>query len=118
MFEREIVLSISHFYVAQLDATIVGYGGYWRIQDEGHIVNLAVHPEYRSQGCGREILKYLLSEMQSQDIRAVFLEVRRGNEAAQNLYLSYGFKIIGIRPKYYGNEDAIVMERNFSEPRG
>jgi ribosomal-protein-alanine N-acetyltransferase len=39
------------------------------------------------------------------------LEVRRSNEAAINLYKSYGFRAVGVRPAYYQDdrEDAVIM---------
>jgi ribosomal-protein-alanine N-acetyltransferase len=39
----------------------------------------------------------------------IFLEVRQSNNAAINLYKSFGFKEIGVRKKYYKNEDALVL---------
>ena len=41
----------------------------------------------------------------------VTLEVRAGNEAAQRLYESMGFRMVAIRKKYYqdNQEDAHVM---------
>jgi hypothetical protein len=37
------------------------------------------------------------------------IEVRQSNNAAINLYKSFGFKEIGTRKKYYKNEDALVL---------
>jgi ribosomal-protein-alanine N-acetyltransferase len=41
--------------------------------------------------------------------------VRRGNEAALQLYKSLGFRPVGVRPNYYVDEgeDAIVMVLDF-----
>jgi ribosomal-protein-alanine N-acetyltransferase len=43
--------------------------------------------------------------------RLVYLEVRRSNLAAQELYTKFGFETTGVRPRYYSNnhEDAIMM---------
>ena len=43
------------------------------------------------------------------------LEVRRSNEPAINLYRSFGFRPVGVRPNYYADEgeDAIVMVLDF-----
>jgi ribosomal-protein-alanine N-acetyltransferase len=43
--------------------------------------------------------------------RYVTLEVRRSNAAAIELYRRLGFEAVGVRPKYYveDNEDAVVM---------
>jgi [ribosomal protein S18]-alanine N-acetyltransferase len=109
IFEREINLGISHFVVAKLLGKTVGYGGYWQVEDEAHIVNLAVHPEHRSKGYGRRILCCLLDVMNKFSLSKAFLEVRESNMRAIALYKSLGFGVLGIRAKYYGSENAIVM---------
>jgi ribosomal-protein-alanine N-acetyltransferase len=111
MFEREISLPISHFFVAQVDGHIAGYGGYWQIESEAHLINLAVHPAHRSRGIGRQILNYLVNSMSRQNICRILLEVRRSNGPAQQLYASLGFSVTGQRRNYYTTEDAILMEK-------
>lgn len=112
MFEREISLIISRFYVALIDEHVVGYGGYWCVSDEAHIVNLAVHPDFRSKGIGRGILQFIVENISGKKItRSILLEVRKGNIAAQKLYESAGFIVTGVRPRYYGTEDAVLMEK-------
>jgi ribosomal-protein-alanine N-acetyltransferase len=39
------------------------------------------------------------------------LEVRQTNLAAQNLYMEFGFTTVGVRPRYYldNQEDALIM---------
>lgn len=111
MFEREISLPISHFYVGKLENKIVSYGGYWQIEDEAHLINLAVHPEYRGKGLGRRFLRFLTGEIENRGLAKVLLEVRKSNHEAQRLYAAEGFSTVGLRPKYYQNEDAILMEK-------
>ncbi|MHB9154115.1 MAG: ribosomal protein S18-alanine N-acetyltransferase [Endomicrobiales bacterium] len=111
MFEREVSLPISHFFVAKAGDRIAGYGGYWHIEDEAHLINLAVRPELRGKGLGRQILNYLIEAMSSRGIVRILLEVRASNHDALKLYGSSGFASIGLRPKYYVNEDAVLMEK-------
>ena len=40
------------------------------------------------------------------------LEVRESNLPARALYERFGFEEIAVRPGYYVNEDAIIMERS------
>jgi ribosomal-protein-alanine N-acetyltransferase len=77
-------------------------------EDEWELLNLAVAPEFRRQGIGRNLLASLLRAAPG----AVFLEVRESNRAARNIYKSMGFKEVGLRPGYYENplEPAIVMK--------
>jgi ribosomal-protein-alanine N-acetyltransferase len=90
---------------------VIAYVGYWKIFDEGHITNVAVHPDWR----GRKAATYLMQQMMqfaaSEGLKDMTLEVRRSNMAAQGLYTKLGFKIEGERPNYYedNGEDALIM---------
>lgn len=90
---------------------LVGYIGMWIIFDEGHITNLAVHPNFRRRGAGSLLLKGLINYGQREGVKYLTLEVRRSNETAQRLYYKYGFVHMGVRRKYYldNNEDALIM---------
>jgi ribosomal-protein-alanine N-acetyltransferase len=75
------------------------------------VLNLAVAPEARGQGLGARLLQSALDCLSEAGAREVFLEVREGNVAAQNLYQRRGFRPIARRAGYYRNpvEDAIVL---------
>jgi ribosomal-protein-alanine N-acetyltransferase len=90
----------------------------WVIEDEGHIGTLAVHPNCRRMGIGRRLLAHSLLEIWREGVRQVFLEVRRGNLAAQQLYRSFGFIEEGVRPRYYRDtgEDALLMRLDPVDP--
>jgi ribosomal-protein-alanine N-acetyltransferase len=89
----------------------VGYAGMWQVMDEGHITNIAVHPEFRNYGVGSALMEALLATARSRGIVALTLEVRRSNFAAQALYRKYGFAEGGMRKAYYADnrEDALIM---------
>lgn len=101
--------SFAHYYVVLLDEKVIGYAGIWVILDESHITNLAVHPDYRRQGIGSMLLECLLREAKDLGACRMTLEVRVSNTHAQELYLKYGFVPRGIRPRYYNDEDAMIM---------
>jgi ribosomal-protein-alanine N-acetyltransferase len=90
---------------------VVGMIVVWLIVDEAHIATLAVHPDYRGHGIGRELLFSALSECVGWGAQAATLEVRAGNTAAKTLYRDFGFEIVGQRLHYYidNNEDALIM---------
>ena len=115
LFKKETESAVSNFFAAVSDGKITGYGGFWKAHDEADIVNLAVHPDFRHRGIGRQILEYLLAAAEKEGIKTVFLEVRAENPHAQKLYASCGFKPVGRRKKYYGDEDALIMEKKISE---
>lgn len=96
------------YYVIKYEKRVAGYAGYWKIEKEAHIVNLAVHPDFRKRGMGTKLLKYLLQDAQGQGLTEVTLEARCSNIAAQCLYEKFGFKKVAIHPCYYIDEDAII----------
>ncbi len=83
----------------------------WRVVDEAHIGTIAVHPDFRGRGIGRRLLAASLLEMIEKGAFQALLEVRRSNLPAQALYRHFGFVVVGIRPRYYhdNNEDALLM---------
>lgn len=96
------------------DRRVVGYGGLWNIMDEAHISTIATHPEYRGRGWGEIVLAGMIRRAMFLEAEYMVLEVRVSNIVAQNLYLKYGFKTLGTKPKYYHNngEDAYDMRLN------
>ncbi len=114
---------VSRCWVAVIreeDATpiIVGMIVIWLIVDEAHVATLAVHPEYRGMGIARRLFAYTLLDAYHSGASRSFLEVRRGNLAAQQLYQQFGFKEVGIRPRYYrdNHEDAVMMNLETIDP--
>ena len=91
---------------------IVGYICVWVVADEVQIFNLAVDPAVRRRGVGRRLLLAALHKACTRNARVAFLEVRRSNRAAQQLYESVGFRPSGMRPNYYEGikEPAVLME--------
>ncbi|OGF46623.1 MAG: ribosomal-protein-alanine N-acetyltransferase [Candidatus Firestonebacteria bacterium RIFOXYC2_FULL_39_67] len=104
----------ARFFTAREDNLLVGYGGFWLLQDEMNIVNIAVHPEHRKKGLGKQLLKHLLTEGLKEGAKFATLDVRVNNTAAKKLYESAGFILIAVRKKYYtdNQEDALVMWLN------
>lgn len=90
---------------------VMGYVGMWIVLDEGHITNLAIHPDYRRHGVAHKIMTELLAVSKEKGVRYLTLEVRRSNTPAQELYQKMGFVHMGVRRKYYldNNEDALIM---------
>lgn len=110
-FSGELENPAARYLVAIIGGKVAGYGGYWKILNEAHITNIAVHPEYRNQGIGSDLLMAMISLALKEGIEAMTLEVRRSNKIAQSIYVKYGFKKVGIRKNYYqdNGEDALIM---------
>jgi ribosomal-protein-alanine N-acetyltransferase len=114
-FEKELSTPFARLVVAVQEAgireTILGYTCRWRVTDEVHLLNVAVHPEHRGQGTGRTLVEFVIGEAHETCAHAIFLEVRAGNVVARRLYRHLGFRDLGLRRGYYGpGQDAIVME--------
>ena len=79
--------------------------------DEAHVTTFAVHPRYRRRRIGERLLLALLDLSVDRHAREATLEVRLSNLAARRLYEKYGFRPVGIRPRYYSDnqEDALIM---------
>ena len=97
---------------------IVGMIVGWLIVDEIHIATIAIDPAYRKQGIGRRLMVHLLREACSEGARKSFLEVRRSNSAAIEMYCKLGYQEDGVRPRYYqdNHEDAILMSLQCIDP--
>ena len=111
-FEEELTHDLSRFFVLRDEDSdiVVAFLNYWIVKDEVHIMNIATHPDWRRKGLARVMLNNLLKSCIALKVILVTLEVRRTNTPAKKLYESYGFEILGVRPKYYqDNEDAIIM---------
>lgn len=112
-FYSEISNRYSINKVVTVDGRICGYICVRCFEDECHLLNLAVHPDFRRRGIATLLLKTVLSLLKEKGCRFIFLEVRTSNTIAQKMYEKLGFSHIGIRKRYYINpsEDAIIMAK-------
>ncbi len=115
LFVEELKNPLSHSYTASVEKDhrriVVGYIIYWVVLDEAHIINVAVHPDYRGKGIGKGLVSFVIETCRGLGLERIFLEVRRSNLIARRLYRKLGFEVIGVRKGYYSDtkEDAIVM---------
>ena len=94
--------------VAEMDQKIIGYFFAHLLDNEIHILNIAIDVTYQHQGYGKQFFKEIIENyLQYGD---VYLEVKQSNFPAINLYLNFGFEEIDIREAYYADgEDAVIM---------
>lgn len=115
----------ARYMVAEKDGQILAFAGAWLIFEEGHITNIAVSKEARGQGIGTAITKELMQYAANLGVQYLTLEVRKSNLVAQKMYRALGFIQLGVRKRYYedNNEDALLLvcqhmpevEEDFSE---
>jgi ribosomal-protein-alanine N-acetyltransferase len=111
VLRQEGVARPAGYQGSELDPTIVGYGGMWRMYDEAHVTTIGVRRELHHQGLGRILFAGLIQAAYDMGAKWVTLEVRTSNENAMRMYEAFSFKVIGRRKGYYtdNGEDAIVM---------
>jgi ribosomal-protein-alanine N-acetyltransferase len=111
---------LATYVVARVDGAVVAYAGMWLMVDEAHVTTFAVHPGWRRRRIGERLLLALLDMAAERRAREATLEVRLSNLAARRLYEKYGFRPVGVRPRYYSddNEDALIMTTDrLDDPR-
>jgi ribosomal-protein-alanine N-acetyltransferase len=113
-FRAEMEKPHAKFYVLtddETDSVVSGYVVFWLAGDFGHLLNVAVHPEFRRQGLGERLVRRVIDEALREGVEKVVLEVRKGSLPAIALYQKVGFRILRIQKSFYQNgEDAYVME--------
>lgn len=112
-FLNEIHNTNSISKVAVFENNVVGYICTRFIPNEAHILNLAVHHDFRRRGIATTLMNSVISELKEKVCRFLSLEVRVSNLIAIKFYERAGFKIVGFRRNYYvsPNEDAALMMR-------
>jgi [ribosomal protein S18]-alanine N-acetyltransferase len=111
-FEQELRANrLARYVVARAGDRVVGFAGVWLMVDDAHVTTFGVHPDWRRQGIGRQLMLNVAELSAAIGARRMTLEVRASNHAAQALYHAFGFEIVGRRPHYYTDdgEDALVM---------
>lgn len=116
-FEDELKNEHAIYHVVTFNEQVIGYAGVWKILDEGHITNIAIHPDFRQHGIGRKLVTDMLESGPKEGIEQFTLEVRASNQVAILMYEQLGFVSAGKRPNYYDHpkEDAIIMWRTLSQ---
>ena len=100
---------LAHYYGCFSGAKLIAFVGLWQIVDEGHICNVAVHPDWRGHGVGELLLRHLVAMCHSWGNRSITLEVRESNVPALALYQKLGFYQVGHRPHYYADNGEAAL---------
>ncbi len=117
IWRQEITGPFGLYLVLEEGNNLSGHIGLKLISGEAHVVTLAVRPERRRRGFARALIEAALGDPVSAGARYLHLEVRPSNVAARVLYRSLGFDETGVRPRYYGEEDALLMTLDLIKSR-
>lgn len=114
------------FLVAEVEKKLVGYimckieYGFSNFKKlgfvkKGHVVSVAVLPDYRQKGIGRALVEESIMGVKLKKSDELYLEVRCSNNEAIKLYEKLGFVIKQRLKAYYRDgEDAYLMAIEFS----
>ena len=111
--KSELLNPNSKYIVTKKDNTILGFAGIWKSVDDVHITNIVVNKNFRNQNIGTIMLSKLIELAKFEpNISSITLEVNSNNTPAIKLYEKFGFKVVGLRKKYYNNiDDAIIYTK-------
>ena len=110
-FWREASNGFACYIVALDDMEIIGFAGCWISFEEAQVTNIALTSAQRGRGLGKVLMAKLMRVAAERGAERMTLEVRPSNTSALRLYEGLGFAAIGVRKKYYqdNDEDAILM---------
>ena len=99
--------------VAEHADRVVGYMIYELHKKRLHLLKFAVHPDFRRQGVGRQMMKKLIDKLAPQRRTGVTLEVPESNLPAQLFLKEMGFEAFNLLKNFYDDqeipEDAYLM---------
>lgn len=106
--------------VAEQGEKVVGFMIYELHKSKLHILNFAVHPGYRRQGVGAQMVGKLVSKLSSHRRTRITLEVRETNLAAQLFFARQEFRAVRVLRAFYedSGEDAFLMQYRFGDDTG
>ena len=106
--------------VAEQGERVVGFMIYELHKAKLHILNFAVHPQYRRVGVGAQMVAKLISKLSSHRRTRITLEVRETNLPAQLFFRSQGFKAVRVLRAFYedSGEDAFLMQYRLADDTG
>ena len=105
--------------VADVDDRVVGLMIYELHKNQLHILNFAVHPDFRRRGVGGQMIGKLIGKLSYQRRNRILLEIRETNLDAQLFFREVGFKAVSVLRDFYDNidEDAYVMQFAYQDPQ-
>lgn len=108
--EKEFEKYAEESFVADDEGKIAGFAVCKIMEDEGALKLIAVNPDYRGKGIGKNLMEYIFKYFEEKGLKEITAHSRLHNEAGCDFLKSFGFKIIKTVENYYFNgEDAYLM---------
>lgn len=110
ILKQELLNSNTKYIICKEDNEILGFAGILINIDDIEIMNIVVRKDKRGQNIGKLLLEHLIKISKKLNVKIMTLEVNEKNTPAIKLYEKFNFKIVGLRKKYYNNQDdALIM---------
>ena len=115
VFASEVNRESSICMICEEMGEIVGYLIADVFVDVWHLMNVCVRPDHRRQDVASDLIESYFEITEAKPHRGHTLEVRLSNDAAIELYRSFGFVATGVRRGYYSDnrEDALIMWKDW-----
>jgi [ribosomal protein S18]-alanine N-acetyltransferase len=104
--------------VAEYNEHVVAFMIYELHKNRVHILNFAVHPDWRRHGIGNQMAFKLVGKLSHQRRDRIMLEIRETNLPAQQFFRSQGFRATSVLRDFYDDtsEDAYLMQYRYGNP--
>lgn len=89
------------------DNQLVAFVSFIYLGDNIDLDYIVVRQENRSKNIATQLLTYLVNNF---SFNILNVEVNENNKVAIKVYQKIGFDVINVRGKYYGNDNAIIMQ--------
>ena len=86
--------------VAEASERVVGFMVYELHKHRLHILNFAVHEQFRRRGVGSQMAKKLITKLSHDRRSRLVLEIRETNLAAQLFFRTLGFRAVSVLRQY------------------
>lgn len=98
--------------VAEYKARVVGFMIYELHKSKLHVLNFAVHPDFRRSGVGKQMIARLIGKLSSRRHTRITMAVRETNLTAQLFFRAVDFRAVKVLRRYYedSGEDAFQMQ--------
>lgn len=109
--KHEFSVRFSDFFVVEIENKVTAYAIVWKVHDEIHLNKIAVSEEYRKTGIGREVVDYIIRNVNPGYAKVILIEVRERDTGTRSFYKKLKFTETGFRRDYYIDDNAVLMER-------
>ena len=97
------------YFVLFVNKQIAGFLECSIVLDEAELFEIAIKKEFQGQKYSIDLMNHFINYCKEKNVNTIFLEVNIINNKAISLYEKFGFVKYGVRKKYYGDNDAVLM---------